>query len=93
MNGTVVLLHPTSCMLMYVHTADMISQLQQFRRQYEQQQQMSRGSRFKKFLKKKLSKPDKKKEILKGISAYFNPGEMVAIMGPSGIKNQFLNDL
>lgn len=25
-----------------------------------------------------------KKEILKGISTYFNPGELVAIMGPSG---------
>ena len=26
----------------------------------------------------------KEKEILKGISVYFNPGEMVGIMGPSG---------
>ena len=26
-----------------------------------------------------------KKKILNGISAYFNPGEMVAIMGPSGL--------
>ena len=24
------------------------------------------------------------KRILKGISAYFNPGELIAVMGPSG---------
>lgn len=27
----------------------------------------------------------KKKIILNGITAYFNPGELIAIMGPSGI--------
>ena len=27
----------------------------------------------------------RKKEIIKGVSTYFNPGELVAIMGPSGI--------
>jgi len=26
----------------------------------------------------------KKKKILNGISAYFNPNELIAIMGPSG---------
>lgn len=25
-----------------------------------------------------------KKEIIKGVTTYFNPGELVAIMGPSG---------
>ena len=90
MNG--VLLPSSQSLAVYLHThvLDMVSQLQQFRRQYEQQQQMSKCSKFKKILKKKFSKSNKKKEILKGISAYFNPGEMVAIMGPSGIiKNHF----
>lgn len=27
---------------------------------------------------------NKKKEIISGVSAYFNPGELVAVMGPSG---------
>lgn len=31
-------------------------------------------------------KKGRKKEIIKGVSTYFNPGELVAIMGPSGIK-------
>lgn len=63
----------------------MIAALNQFRQQYEQRQS-SRVARLKYSLKKKFKKnPKKKKEILKGISAYFNPGEMVAIMGPSGI--------
>ena len=26
----------------------------------------------------------KRKKILKGLSVYFNPGEMIGIMGPSG---------
>ena len=29
-------------------------------------------------------KINKKKEIISGISAYCNPGELVAVMGPSG---------
>ena len=34
----------------------------------------------------------RQKEILKEISAYFNPGQMVAGMGPSGCgKTTFLN--
>ena len=36
---------------------------------------------------KKIVKPinvEKIKTILKGISLYFNPGQLVAIMGPSG---------
>ena len=33
---------------------------------------------------KKMSFNGKTKKILSGISAYFNPGELVAIMGPSG---------
>jgi len=37
--------------------------------------------------KKKTMKPVQKvKNILKGISLYFNPGQLVAIMGPSGIE-------
>ena len=36
-------------------------------------------------IKKKTLKPMQKvKNILKGISLYFNPGQLVAIMGPSG---------
>ena len=35
---------------------------------------------------------ENKKEILKGISLYFNPGEMASIMGPSGSgKTTFLD--
>ena len=35
--------------------------------------------------KKKIAKPVQKvKKILKGLSLYFNPGQLVAIMGPSG---------
>lgn len=30
------------------------------------------------------SNKDCKKEIIKGVTTYFNPGELVAIMGPSG---------
>ena len=33
---------------------------------------------------KQKEKVNKKKEIISGISAYFNPGELVAVMGPSG---------
>ena len=33
---------------------------------------------------KSLKPPQKVKKILKGISLYFNPGQLVAIMGPSG---------
>ena len=33
----------------------------------------------------KSLKQSNRKEILKGITTYFNPGELVAIMGPSGI--------
>ena len=35
--------------------------------------------------RKQSLKHENKKEILKGITTYFNPGELVAIMGPSGI--------
>lgn len=35
---------------------------------------------------KKLSN---KKEIIRGISAYFNPGELVAVMGPSGMRLEY----
>ena len=34
----------------------------------------------------------KTKRILNGISAYFNPGELIAIMGPSGRK-QHINPM
>jgi len=34
---------------------------------------------------KKIAKPVQKvKNILKGLSLYFNPGQLIAIMGPSG---------
>ena len=35
----------------------------------------------------------KRKRILKGISAYFNPKELIAIMGPSGeqISTQYVS--
>ena len=32
----------------------------------------------------KIKNVEKTKTILKGISLYFNPGQLVAIMGPSG---------
>ena len=35
-------------------------------------------------MKKKMTFKGKTKKILNGISAYFNPGELIAIMGPSG---------
>ena len=37
------------------------------------------------FLPQKRLLGTKKKRILNGVSVYFNPGELIAIMGPSGI--------
>jgi len=53
------------------------------------------GSMVKKFLddninqatKNNLEVKEKYKVILKGISLYFNPGQLIAIMGPSGISH------
>ena len=36
--------------------------------------------------KNNLKVKEKYKVILKGISLYFNPGQLIAIMGPSGIS-------
>lgn len=63
----------------------MINSLYEFQRKHQQKQKTKKSLRY------SFNKKDgKKKEILKGISAYFNPGEMVAIMGPSGIAAPYL---
>ena len=38
---------------------------------------------------KRMKIEEKTKTILKGISLYFNPGQLVAIMGPSGMWSGF----
>ena len=32
-----------------------------------------------------IKRPKREKVILEGISLYFNPGELIGIMGPSGV--------
>ena len=41
----------------------------------------------------KLNLVTKRKNILNGISAYFNPRELIAIMGPSGRSNSCIGHL
>ena len=49
---------------------------------------------FSAFRKRKHSVPIERREILKGVNAYFNPGQLIAIMGPSGSgKTTFLDIL
>ncbi len=51
-------------------------------RQFQQMHNKQKG-RFKVHGNESSGKK-RKKVILKGITTYFNPGELVAIMGPSG---------
>ena len=65
----------------------MLDSLQEFQKRYEGKQR--RTGNLKRYLSErtiKSNKDSKKKEIIRGISAYFNPGEMIAVMGPSGTE-------
>jgi len=41
--------------------------------------------------KKTEKSEEKTKMILKGISLYFNPGQLIAIMGPSGMYTKWID--
>ena len=65
----------------------MLDSLREFHKRNEEKQK--RTAKLKRYLSEKTiktSKDSKKKEIIRGISAYFNPGEMIAVMGPSGTE-------
>lgn len=70
--------------LIFIIVADMIQTIQQFQQQYQRRKQL-KDKRFHVANVPFISNQKKKeKEIIRGVSAYFNPGELVAILGPSG---------
>lgn len=74
-------------MLIHYNTdfATTIHHLQQL---HAKKQQRGEGTEWKHRMQRTRQSTQKekghKKEIIKGVSTYFNPGELVAIMGPSG---------
>ena len=73
-------------------TLDLAATIQQFQQLHNQAKKKvkHRGWKYKSH---DLTARDKgrKKEIIKGVSTYFNPGELVAIMGPSGENDNIVN--
>ncbi len=64
---------------------DFAKSIKQFQQMHHNNKNKQKG-RFKGSLHgNESSRKKRKKVILKGITTYFNPGELVAIMGPSGI--------
>ena len=56
--------------------SQVVATIRDFNKQREEKKKM--------FSKLCQSSDNKKKQIINGISTYFNPGQLIAIMGPSG---------
>lgn len=62
----------------------MIQTIQQFQQQYQHRKRLQNKRLHVANVPFIGNKKKKEKEIIRGVSAYFNPGELVAILGPSG---------
>ncbi len=67
----------------FCHT-DMVASVRQFQEQYGRRKRWRTKIHHPKLSPLQSKGNRRKKEIICGISTYFNPGELTAIMGPSG---------